>query len=148
MEIVVPDTSFTPITAITGGLMIGAAALFLLAALGRIAGISGILAGVLPGPAGAPREERPWRLAFLAGLLTPAALLALFGKAPAVIFPGGPALLLAAGLLVGIGTRLGSGCTSGHGVCGMARLSPRSFAATAIFMAAGFLTVFLTRHVL
>lgn len=134
-------TDFTPFASLAGGALIGAAALLLWLTLGRIAGISGILAGAA-GP------DRGWRLAFLAGLIgAPIAWVALAG-APALHIAAGPVTLVAAGLLVGFGTRLGSGCTSGHGVCGLARLSPRSIAATGIFMATAAATVFLTRHVL
>jgi uncharacterized membrane protein YedE/YeeE len=129
--------------AAVGGSLIGAAAALLWAANGRIAGISGVLGGALwPQRHG----ERRWRLAFLAGLLLGPLLLFAAG-----LFQGPPRAqlspwLLAAGLLVGFGTRLGSGCTSGHGICGLARFSPRSLAATATFMGFGFLTVWLVRH--
>lgn len=125
---------------LAGGLMIGASAAGLFWLLGRIAGISGILGGLMQaGAAG----DRAWRVLFLAGLLV-AGMLA----APAPTLPAGTGtpLLVVAGLLVGFGTRLGSGCTSGHGVCGLGRLSLRSLAATLTFMAAGFVTVFLLRH--
>ncbi|GGY49384.1 hypothetical protein GCM10007148_17360 [Parvularcula lutaonensis] len=123
--------------------MIGLAATLLMLSLGRIAGISGILAGAIT-PAG---TDRGWRIAFLAGLLAPGLVLAAIGKAPPVSFVAGTQLLILAGLLVGFGTRLGSGCTSGHGVCGLARLSPRSLVAVVSFMAAGFVTVGILRHV-
>ncbi len=121
--------------AILGGLLLGAASVLLYAGLGRIAGISGILFSALR-----DAEGRRWRVGFLAGMVMGAWLIAGFGIAPST--PGEPTatqivLLLIAGLLTGIGTRLGSGCTSGHGICGTARLSPRSLAATACFMAAG-----------
>jgi hypothetical protein len=131
---------------ILGGLLIGAAAVTLLALNGRIAGISGIVGGLLP-PGQVP--DKSWRLAFVLGLVA-GPVLAAFVTNHALI--GAPvtssAGLLVGGLLVGVGTALGSGCTSGHGVCGMARLSPRSIAATAVFMITGFLTVFAVRHVL
>lgn len=134
-------TSFTPIASFAGGALIGAAALLLWLTLGRIAGISGILAGSLG-------ADRGWRIAFLVGLIgAPLGWVALAG-APALHIAAGPVTLVAAGLLVGFGTRLGSGCTSGHGVCGLARLSPRSVVATGIFMAVAAATVFVTRHVL
>ncbi len=137
-------SSFTPASALLGGAMIGGAAALLWLMLGRIAGISGILGGV----AQAPPADRGWRLAFLAGLVgAPMAYAATVGR-PAITMAAGPALLVLAGLLVGIGTRLGSGCTSGHGVCGIARLSPRSLAATGVFMATAAATVFVTRHVI
>lgn len=135
---------FTPLASLGGGILIGLAAALLLLANGRIAGISGIAGGLLR-PAGG---DIGWRLAFLLGLASaPLAWLAFRAMPPAQI-DHSPALLTIAGLLVGIGTRFGSGCTSGHGVCGISRLSPRSLAATACFMAAGFLTVFVMRHVI
>lgn len=129
-----------------GGLLIGASAVMLMAFNGRIAGISGIASGLARAPL-AP--ESRWRIAFLAGLLLgPLIAMALTGKnligAPAA----SPAILIIAGLLTGLGTALGGGCTSGHGVCGMARLSARSLAATLIFMAVAIVTVFATRHVM
>ncbi|WP_279358635.1 YeeE/YedE family protein [Methylobacterium indicum] len=128
---------------LAGGALIGAAAALLLLANGRIAGISGILGGL----AGAEARDRAWRLAFLVGLLAGPVLYRLVsGDWPAVGSVASWPVLVAAGLLVGFGTRLGSGCTSGHGVCGLARLSPRSFAAVATFMACAILTVFLVRH--
>jgi uncharacterized membrane protein YedE/YeeE len=128
-----------------GGVLIGLAAALLIVCNGRIAGISGIVGGLL-----APvRGELAWRLAFLAGLLAaPLAYRLLIGPLPALRIDAGAGALVAAGLLVGLGTRLGSGCTSGHGVCGISRLSPRSFVATALFMGAGFATVFALRHAL
>jgi uncharacterized membrane protein YedE/YeeE len=136
---------FTPVSALVGGVLIGASAALFLVANGRIAGISGILGGLLQ----ARRGELGWRLAFLAGLVAaPFAYASVVGALPAVTIDVSFAVLALAGLLVGFGTRLGGGCTSGHGVCGIGRGSPRSFAATAIFMAAGFLTVLITRHLL
>lgn len=136
-------TSFTPVSALLGGAMIGLAAVLLLRLIGRIAGISGILNGALGGAA----SDRPWRIAFLLGLVGGAAIW--FGldsgwTAPRSGFS--PWLLAAGGLFVGAGTRLGSGCTSGHGVCGLARLSRRSLLAVVVFMTAGFLMVALIRH--
>ena len=140
-----PATEFTPVSALLGGALIGLSALVLMAANGRIAGISGIAGGIV----GAPPGERGWRIAFLAGLIPAPLVLALFsGRSPDVEIAAGPWTLIAAGLLVGLGTQLGSGCTSGHGVCGVSRLSARSIAATAIFMLAGGLVVFAARHVL
>lgn len=122
-------TSFTPLPALAGGLLIGGGAALLLLATGRIAGISGILASV-------PQSGR-WRAAFLTGLIAPAAILTLAGRAegfaPVLSLADWPRLA-AAGLLVGIGTRLANGCTSGHGICGLARLSPRSLVAVPLFM--------------
>ena len=134
-------TSF--ITPLAGGLMIGVAASGMLYLLGRIAGISGILWGAI-----AEADGRAWRWCFLAGLLGGPLLFHLLSGTP---FPEPPALgwpfALVGGLLVGFGTRLGSGCTSGHGVCGIGRLSTRSVVATLTFMATGIITVFLLRHV-
>ena len=136
---------FTPWSALAGGALIGLAALLCWLLLGRIAGISGILAGA----ARAEGRERDWRLAFLAGLVLSPLAFALAGFAlPVPQVTSNPAMLVVAGLLVGYGTRLGSGCTSGHGVCGLARLSRRSLAATGVFMASAMATVFVTRHVL
>ena len=129
-----------------GGVLIGLSAVLLMAALGRIAGISGIASGLL---AGATADDRGWRLAFLAGLIAAPLLLWLVRGdsgigAPQVSLPW----MAAAGLLVGFGTRLGGGCTSGHGVCGMARLSLRSIVATVVFIVFGVATVYVVRHVL
>ena len=135
-------TTFTPVSALLGGALIGLAAVLLYAAPGRIAGISGILNGAVE-----QRAERGWRLAFLlAMVLAAGAWFAVSDAAPRSGFPW--PWLVAAGLLVGFGTRTGSGCTSGHGVCGLARLSKRSLVAVAMFMASGFVTVFVLRHVL
>jgi uncharacterized membrane protein YedE/YeeE len=136
------DWSFSVWHAVGGGMLIGLAAALLLLFNGRIAGISGIVGGLLR-PA---RGDIAWRLAFLLGLLAAPLVYGLVAALPAVRVEAGSATLIAAGLLVGIGTRYGSGCTSGHGVCGVSRLSPRSLAATAAFMLAGFVTVFLVRH--
>ena len=136
---------FTPVSAAAGGALIGLSAALLWAGLGRIAGISGILGGLLRPRGG----EVAWRAAFLGGLMGAPVLYALLGgTVPTGTFQAGPGILVAAGLLVGFGTRLANGCTSGHGVCGLARLSPRSMAATALFMGAAALTVFLVRHVI
>ena len=133
------ETQFTPVTALLGGGLIGLAATVLYAGIGRIAGISGIVNNAIE-----RRQERGWRLAFLAGLLAAAAAwFAWSGEAPRNGFP--LPWLLAAGLLVGFGTRLGNGCTSGHGICGLARLSKRSLAAVVAFMASGIATVALMR---
>jgi hypothetical protein len=137
-------THFTPWASLAGGILIGVAAAMFLLLNGRIAGISGILGGLLR-PA---RADVGWRAAFLGGLVFAPALYAMFARLPVPTIEAGYPLLLLAGALVGIGTRYGSGCTSGHGVCGISRLSPRSLAATAAFMAAGFAIVFLTRHFL
>lgn len=145
---------FTPWPALAGGALIGLAAAVLVLGNGRIAGISGILAGWLDRPTGeGPGQAGGWRGAFLAGLVTPAVILAVLGLGRDL----GPAItlvsasdwgqLLLAGALVGLGSRLASGCTSGHGVCGLARLSPRSLVSVPTFMAAGMITVWLARHV-
>ena len=126
-----------------GGALIGLAAVLLVALNGRIAGISGILGGLITSTG---RGDRFWRCAFIFGLLAGAGLYALTSGLPRELQARGPTLL-AAGLLVGVGTRLGSGCTSGHGVCGLARSSPRSLLATMVFMVAAALTVFLTHHI-
>ncbi len=134
--------NFTPISALVGGLLIGLAANVLWLANGRIAGISGIV-GNLPS---ARSGDIDWRIAFLAGLIvTPVFYAAVAGK-PAIALDAALPSIVLGGLLVGFGTRLGGGCTSGHGVCGLARFSPRSLVATCLFMAAGFLTVFFVRH--
>lgn len=135
---------FTPWTSLAGGVLIGAAAAMFLLLNGRVAGISGILGGLLRPSAG----DIGWRMAFIAGLIAAPLLYQLATPLPAVQIDAGTGLLVAAGLLVGLGTRYGSGCTSGHGVCGLSRLSPRSLVATAAFMAAGFATVFIVRHLL
>ena len=135
---------FTPWTSLAGGVLIGAAAAMLWLLNGKIAGISGILGGLLRPRAG----DIGWRMAFIAGLVAAPLLYQLTAPLPAVQIDADTAVLVIAGLLVGIGTRYGSGCTSGHGVCGLSRLSPRSLAATAAFMAAGFVTVFVVRHLI
>jgi uncharacterized membrane protein YedE/YeeE len=138
-------TQLTPLAGLAGGALIGLASALLLLAEGRIAGVSGILGEGLFGPA----AERGWRLAFLAGLPL-GAWLVRTATADAMGFSvtGDPALLVTGGLLVGFGTRLGGGCTSGHGVCGLARGSPRSIAATLCFLASGGVSVFAMRHLL
>ncbi|TFW33718.1 YeeE/YedE family protein [Massilia horti] len=137
-------THFTPWTSFAGGLLIGlSAALFVLLS-GRIAGISGILGGLLR-PA---RGDLGWRIAFLLGLVLAPLAYALVHRLPDTRFDAGSGTLIAAGLLVGLGTRYGSGCTSGHGVCGLSRLSPRSLVATIAFMAAGIATVFVARRLI
>ena len=127
----------------SGGILIGVAAVLLLAVNGRIAGVSGILGGLLAARSGA---ERSWRLLFLLGLIAGAALFRIFYGPLPIQIQSNAALLLGAGVLVGLGTRLGSGCTSGHGVCGLARLSPRSLLATVTFMLFGVFTVYAMKH--
>ncbi len=136
--------AFTPWSALLGGMLIGLAAALFALLNGRIAGISGVLGGLLK----PVRGDVTWRAAFVLGLVGAPLVYALFKALPAVQIEAGYGALIIAGLLVGVGTRYGSGCTSGHGVCGLSRLSPRSLAATASFMAAGFTTVFVLRHLL
>ena len=137
---------FTPLMSFIGGLLIGAAALILMVTKGRVMGISGILAGMMPATSS---FEFLWRLAFVAGVLAGPLLLVHFDLyvINVVSVADGPMLYLAA-LLVGVGTAIGSGCTSGHGICGLARLSPRSFAAVMVFVLAGVVTVTVLRHLL
>jgi hypothetical protein len=135
--------NFTPWSSLAGGALIGLAASVFVLFNGRIAGISGLLGTVLEGG-----EGRAEKAMFLLGLLLAPLLWGLFSVLPTIEFQSGWLSLLVAGLLVGVGTRYGSGCTSGHGVCGVARLSPRSLVATLGFMAAGFVTVFVLRHLL
>ena len=141
--------SFTPFAALAGGVLIGAASALYLLISGRIAGITGILAGPLQALA-LRRPLAPLRpqLLFVVGLLAAPLVWRLFAPLPGATLAAGPGLLVAAGLLVGVGTRLANGCTSGHGVCGLARLSLRSLANVLVFMAAGFATVYVVRHVL
>ncbi|MBA5807066.1 YeeE/YedE family protein [Morganella morganii] len=135
---VIDSAAFTPVSAALGGLMIGIAVAVLLLFNGRIAGISGIFANMLT-------KQSGWRIAFIAGLAGAPWIYMLFAGQPDVVIAADYPLLIAAGLLVGFGTRLGNGCTSGHGICGMARLSKRSFAAVAVFMVSAFLTVWLMK---
>lgn len=136
-------TSFTPWTSLAGGLLIGLAASLLVLINGRIAGISGVVGGLLRPRTG----DTAWRAAFILGMLLAPGLYAWVWQMPQSEITASTPLLVAAGLLVGIGTRFGAGCTSGHGVCGLARGSARSLVATLSFMLAGFITVFVTRHV-
>ncbi len=135
-------THFTPWASLAGGILLGLASALFILVNGRILGISGILGGLLRPVKG----DMGWRLAFLAGMLAaPLLYFAVAGPTTPRI-DAGWATLVIAGLMVGVGTRYGSGCTSGHGVCGLSRLSPRSLVATLAFMGAGFVTVFLARH--
>lgn len=134
---------FTPWSALAGGILIGLAAAAFLLLNGRIAGISGILGGLL----WPERGDLAWRIAFLAGLIGAPAVWLVAAELPPIEINAGYPALIVAGLLVGLGTRYGSGCTSGHGVCGLSRLSLRSLAATLSFMAAGFVTVYIIRHI-
>jgi uncharacterized membrane protein YedE/YeeE len=137
-------TSFTPWASLAGGVLIGVAAAMFVLLNGRVAGISGVIGGLFRPAAG----DVAWRVAFVLGLVAAPAAYALFAQLPAPRFDAGLGALLLAGGLVGVGTRYGSGCTSGHAVCGLSRLSPRSLLATLAFMGAGFATVFVTRHLL
>ena len=136
-------TDFTPLAGAAGGLLIGLSAVLLMGSLGRIAGISGIFRALFTGIAG-------WQALFLLGLLAGTALTAILGgfDPSTITFPGNPATTVIGGLLVGAGTVLGSGCTSGHGICGLARISQRSIASTVTFMAVAAVVVFLMRHVM
>jgi len=137
--------NFTPLSALIGGLLIGTSAALFLVLNGRVAGISGILGGLIP----PERGHVGWRLAFLAGMLVSApAFVMAGGRLPSVELDISLPVLITAGLIVGFGTRLGAGCTSGHGVCGIGRGSPRSIVATLVFMATAITTVFLARHVI
>lgn len=134
--------AFTPWPALSGGVLIGLAAAMFVLLNGRIAGISGILGGLLH----PVRGDVGWRAAFILGLVGAPVVYAMFATLPTVRIAAGTGSLVVAGLLVGFGTRYGSGCTSGHGVCGISRLSLRSVVATAVFVGVGFMTVFVTRH--
>jgi len=136
-------TAFTPWHALAGGALIGLAAALLVLLNGRIAGISGVLGALLV----PKRGDIAWRVAFIGGLVAAPFVYTLFDALPLPRIDASMGALAAAGLLVGIGTRYGSGCTSGHGVCGLSRLSPRSLVATLAFMGAGFATVFVLRHI-
>jgi uncharacterized membrane protein YedE/YeeE len=133
---------FTPLSGLAGGVLIGAAASACALVLGRAAGVSGVIAGLVP----PHRAEAGWRLAFILGLLAAFPLAGLLGLSAAPRFLDGKASLALAGLCVGFGARLGGGCTSGHGVCGLSRLSLRSLVATCVFMIAAFAVVFAQRH--
>lgn len=134
--------AFTPWSALAGGVLIGLAAAMFVLLNGRIAGISGVLGGLLT----PSRGDVAWRAAFVLGIVAAPWAHSIFAAWPQPQIDAGDGALVVAGLLVGIGTRYGSGCTSGHGVCGLSRLSPRSLAATAAFMGAGFATVYVIRH--
>ncbi|MFZ2737247.1 MAG: YeeE/YedE family protein [Burkholderiaceae bacterium] len=137
-------TAFSPESALTGGLLIGLATALFILLNGRIAGISGIVAGLLK-----PRRgDRAWRMAFILGLIGAPLVYGLYAAPPTAQIDASLTAVLVAGLLVGLGTRYAGGCTSGHGVCGLSRLSPRSLMATLSFMGAGFVTVLVLRHLL
>lgn len=142
MSIQIDWQAFTPIS-LVGGMMLGVATVILLLGIGRIAGISGISASLLK-----PKKVEAWQVLFILGLIVSPLLYQLVSPLPLMEVTSSLPLLISAGLLVGFGTRLSSGCTSGHGICGNARLSPRSMAATATFMFFGILTVYIGRQVL
>lgn len=137
------ETEFTPLMSLAGGILIGLSAVLLMAVNGRIAGMTGILSGIIP-PFSA---DWAWRAAFLAGAVVAPLAFILAGGTVEFSVPVSMPVLVAGGVIVGIGVYFGSGCTSGHGVCGIARLSPRSIAATVIFMVAAVATVYVIRHV-
>ena len=137
-------TEFLPLSALAGGALIGAGAVLLMLANGRIMGVSGIVGGLL----GEGGGQGAWRLAFIAGMLAPAIVLGLAGGLHPQGSGLGLGLLVVAGFLVGFGTRMGNGCTSGHGICGLARFSPRSLAAVVTFMAVAGVVVYVRRHVM
>lgn len=137
-------SEFTPWASLFGGLLIGLSAALFVLFNGRIAGISGVLGGLLR----PLRGDVAWRIAFLVGLLGAPLVYGTFATLPEARIDASTRILVVAGLLVGVGTRYGSGCTSGHGVCGLSRRSPRSLVATASFMLAGFVTVYVVRHLM
>jgi uncharacterized protein len=142
MTMTIDWNAFTPLASLAGGALIGLAAALFVLLNGRIAGISGVLGGLLR-PA---RGEVGWRVAFILGIVIAPWVYLLFTALPVPRIGAGWGGLVLAGLLVGVGTRYGAGCTSGHGVCGLSRLSPRSLVATLAFMGAGFVTVYVLRH--
>lgn len=137
-------THFTPGSALAGGMVIGIATAILLLLAGRIAGISGIVGGLFK----LRGDDMGWRIAFVSGLIMAPLVWQLFSELPLIQIDTGYGLLALAGLIVGVGTRYGSGCTSGHGVCGLSRMSPRSIVATLIFITTGVATVYVIRHLL
>lgn len=140
------ETVFTPWQSLGGGALIGGAASLLMLSLGRVFGATGILSGLF---SAGPSQDRMWRLALLLGMVSgPLAVLLLFGQMPTIQVPASVPMLMIGGLAVGVGVTYASGCTSGHGVCGMARLSPRSFVAVLTFMTATAATVYVLRHVI
>lgn len=139
------ETAFTPVQSLAGGVLIGIAAVLLMALQGRVLGATGILSGLITGNA---PGDKGWRAAMVAGMIAgPLAVLGVTGQMPVVEVPVSWPMILAGGFIVGLGVTFGSGCTSGHGVCGMARLSPRSIAATITFMITCGITVYAIRHV-
>jgi uncharacterized protein len=146
MNMTIDWANFTPWLSLFGGVLIGLSAVMLMAFKGRIAGISGVLGGLMQF-SNVPKGHFSWRLAFVLGLLLSSAIYGLAWQMPNAVIDSGYPLLIVAGLLVGFGTRMGSGCTSGHAVCGIGRLSMRSIAATLSFMVSGFVTAYLLFHV-
>lgn len=143
------ETAFTPWHSLGGGILIGLAATLLMALFGRVLGASGILAGVLIWPRRSEFVDWSWRAALIAGMISaPLAMMLVTRKMPVIEVPVSVPMLLIGGFIVGIGVTFGSGCTSGHGVCGIARLSARSVAATVVFMAVTALTVYVLRHII
>ncbi len=140
-------TDFTPLYSTLGGMLIGLSAVILMASLGRIAGMTGILAGIIPPRDAETPDNFVWRLVFLAGAVMAPVILRLAGFIPPFSVPAPPAILVIGGLLVGIGVNFGGGCPSGHGICGLARFSPRSLVAVITFMLATAITVYVVRHV-
>ncbi len=139
------ETAFTPFQSLGGGALIGLGAVLLMLGLGRIFGATGIMSGLVFFE---NREELSWRVALVIGMiLGPVLLFAITGSMPALTIPVSPAMIVIGGVIVGLGASLGSGCTSGHGVCGLSRLSIRSLVAVPTFMATAAITVFLIRHV-
>ncbi len=139
-------TEFTPLSALVGGTLIGIGAVLTMLLLGRIAGLSGMISGVISPTSS---EDWSWRVAFITGMIAaPIVIMAVTGTTPDFAIAHDTRLLALGGVLVGIGVTFGAGCASGHGVCGLARLSPRSLVATGVFMAAAVVTVFVTRHII
>ncbi|MET3109060.1 putative membrane protein YedE/YeeE [Oxalobacteraceae bacterium GrIS 2.11] len=139
---------FTPYASLLGGMLLGVSTALLILLNGRIAGVSGVLGGFIGNLLRGVRADNGWRSAFVIGIVGAPAVYSIFARLPELEIGTGYGAIVAAGLLVGIGTRYGSGCTSGHGISGLARLSPRSMVATMSFMLAGFVTVFFVRHLI
>jgi uncharacterized membrane protein YedE/YeeE len=145
-DLLMIETAFTPWASLAGGVLIGVASTLLMLVAGRVMGATGVLAGAFQPASG---REFAWRAVLLAGMVTgPAVVWLISGEMPAIEVPVSTTALIIGGLIVGVGVTFGSGCTSGHGVCGMARLSPRSIAATVTFMAVTFITVYIVRHLI
>ena len=140
-------TDFTPISATLGGMLVGLSAVVLMAALGRIAGMTGIVAGILPPLSQQERDNYTWRIVFLLGAIAAPALLGFGGFLPSFEVPLSNLMMIVGGVIVGVGVHYGAGCPSGHGICGLARFSPRSLVAVATFMVTTAITVYIVRHV-